>query len=61
MNRMEGTVMRLTCKFLDIMSHDVLGNIFAYLQIEEVGQLELSLCTSSRKVLLDAKKLDQNF
>ena len=54
MNRMEGTVMRLTCNFLAIMSRDVLGIILAYLRIEEVGRLELSLCTSSRKVLLDA-------
>ena len=46
--------MRLTCNFYDIVSHrDVLGNIFEYLLIEEVGQLE-SLCKRSRMVLLDA-------
>jgi hypothetical protein len=52
---MEGTVMKLTCHFLDIMSlHDVLVIIFEYLRIEEVGQLERSLTTSSRKVFLDS-------
>ena len=47
--------MRLTCKFLDIMSRDVLGIIFAYLRIEEVGKLDSVISREcSRMVLLDA-------
>jgi hypothetical protein len=55
MNRMEGTVMKLTCNFLHIMQkHDVLVIIFEYLRIEEMEQLERSLTKSSRKVFLDS-------